>query len=145
MQYEGKRSLESLQFAATSGRVAAGKKPSKGYKAPYSRISGKSTKSSKSKSSGGSKPAKSTVANTKPAKMSKAPVNKAKQAYRAATSRAREARMLAGGATTTRGLGKRTDAGAQNIRRNVKAAQAAAAKVRKMEATRGKYKPRTRR
>jgi hypothetical protein len=80
----------------------------------------------------------------KPAKMSKAPVNKAKQAYRAATSRAREARMLAGGATTTRGLGKRTDAGAQNIRRNVKAAQAAAAKVRAMERSRGVSKPRKR-
>ena len=38
---------------------------------------------------------------------------------------------------TTRGLGKRTDAGAQRIRASVKAAQAAAAKVRAMEKKRG--------
>jgi hypothetical protein len=107
----------------------------------FYKATGTGTKRSASKSSGGSKPAK---AATKPAKMSKAPVSKAKQAYRAATGRAREARMLAGGATSTRGLGRRTDPGAQNIRRNVKAAQAAAAKVRAMERSRGVSKPRKR-
>ena len=78
----------------------------------------------------------------KPAKMSKAPVSKAKAAYKAATSAARQARMMAGGRTSTRGLGKRSDAGAQNIRANVKAAQSAAARVRRMERSRGVSKRR---
>lgn len=60
----------------------------------------------------------------------------AKAAYKAATSAARQAKMIAGGRTTTRGLGKRTDAGAKSIRANVKAFQSAQAKVRKMERTR---------
>ena len=60
----------------------------------------------------------------------------AKANYKAATSQARQAKMLAGGRTSTRGLGKRTDAGAKNIRTNVKAYQSAQAKVRKMEAKR---------
>lgn len=107
----------------------------------FYKATGTGTKRSPSKASSGSKPAKAAM---KPAKMSKAPVSKAKQAYRAATGRAREARMLAGGATSTRGLGKRTDPGAQNIRRNVKAAQSAAAKVRAMERSRGVSKPRKR-
>jgi hypothetical protein len=76
------------------------------------------------------------VAKAKPTKMSKAPANKAKVKYKAATSAAREARMIAGGRTSTKGLGKRTDAGAQRIRANVKVAQAAAAKVRRMESKR---------
>lgn len=69
---------------------------------------------------------------------SKAAPNKAKAAYQAARSRAREASMLAGGRTSTRGLGNRTDAGAQSIRANVKVAQAAAARVRAMEKNRGR-------
>ena len=44
MQYEGKRNPEGLQFAATTGRIAAGKKPSKGYKAPYSMLPGGAAK-----------------------------------------------------------------------------------------------------
>lgn len=60
----------------------------------------------------------------------------AKAKYKAATSQARQAKMLAGGRTSTRGLGKRADAGAKNIRTNVKAYQSAQAKVRKMEAKR---------
>lgn len=60
----------------------------------------------------------------------------AKAAYKAAASAARQAKMIAGGRTTTRGLGKRTDAGAKSIRANVKAFQSAQAKVRKMERTR---------
>ena len=52
--------------------------------------------------------------------------------------------MLAGGRTSACGLGKRTDAGAQRIRASVKAAQSAAAKVRKMERSRGVSKPRKR-
>lgn len=68
---------------------------------------------------------------------SKAGSNKAKDRYKAATSAAREAKMLAGGRTSTRGLGGRKDAGAANIRSNVKRAQAAAAKVRKLERNRG--------
>lgn len=60
----------------------------------------------------------------------------AKAKYKAATSKAREAKMLAGGRTSTRGLGKRTDAGAKNIRANVKSYQAAQAKVRRMETKR---------
>ena len=67
---------------------------------------------------------------------SKATSSKAKARYKAATSAAREANMLAGGRTSTRGLGKRTDAGAKNIRAAVKASQAAAAKVRRMERNR---------
>jgi hypothetical protein len=75
---------------------------------------------------------------------SKAAPNKAKAAYKAATSKAREAKMLAGGRTSTKGLGKRTDAGAQNIRASVKAAQSAASKVRAMEKSRGATKKRKR-
>ena len=60
----------------------------------------------------------------------------AKAAYKAATSAAREAKMRAGGRTTTRGLSKRTDAGAKNIRANVKAFQAAQRKVKQMETKR---------
>lgn len=78
------------------------------------------------------------AASKRPAKMSKAAPNKAKAAYKQARSRAREALMMAGGRTSTRGLGKRSDAGASNIRRSVKAAQSAAAKVRKMERNRGR-------
>lgn len=74
--------------------------------------------------------------------MGKAPASKAKAAYKAATSAARQARMMAGGRTSTRGLGKRSDAGAQNIRANVKAAQSAAARVRRMERSRGVSKRR---
>lgn len=61
---------------------------------------------------------------------------KAKAAYKAATSKVREAKMLAGGRTSTRGLGKRTDAGAKNIRASVKAYQSAQTKVRRMESKR---------
>jgi hypothetical protein len=68
---------------------------------------------------------------------SKASSSKAKAAYKAARSAAREAKMLAGGRTSTRGLSGRKDSGATNIRANVKRAQAAAAKVRKLERNRG--------
>jgi hypothetical protein len=70
------------------------------------------------------------------AKMSKAPANKAKANYQAARSAARAAKMYAGGRTSTKGLGKRTDEGAKRIRASVKIAQAAAAKVRRMESRR---------
>lgn len=60
----------------------------------------------------------------------------AKKAYKAATSAARQAKMLAGGRTSTKGLGKRTDAGAKNIRANVKAYKSAQAKVSRMESKR---------
>jgi hypothetical protein len=74
---------------------------------------------------------------------SKAAPNAAKSAYKAARSAMRQARMLAGGRTDTKGVAKgRTDAGAQRIRANVAAVKAAAKKVQRMEATRGKYKPR---
>ena len=73
---------------------------------------------------------------------SKAAPNKAKAAYKAATSKAREAKMLAGGRTSSKGLGRRQDAGAQRIRSSVKAAQAAAAKVRALEKNRGKSRKR---
>lgn len=124
MQYQGKRNPEGLAFAATTGRIAAGKRQGNGYKPPSSRLPGSV------------KPA--TKAKAKARKTSKAPVSKAKAAYKAATSKARQAKMLAGGRTTTRGLGKRTDAGAANIRKNVKAAQSAAARVRAMERNRGR-------
>jgi hypothetical protein len=81
--------------------------------------------------------AKAKPAAKAPAKMSKAAPSKAKAAYKAATSKAREAKMLAGGRTSARGLGKRTDAGAQRIRASVKAVQAAQSKVRAMEKKRG--------
>ena len=71
------------------------------------------------------------------AKMGKAAPNKAKAAYKAATSKAREAKMLAGGRTSSKGLGKRQDVGAQRIRASVKAVQAAQSKVRAMEKKRG--------
>lgn len=77
---------------------------------------------------------------------SKAAPNKAKDAYRDARSAMREARMYAGGRTSTAGIAKgRTDAGAKRIRANVAAVKAAQKKVSKMEATRGAYKPRRRR
>lgn len=60
----------------------------------------------------------------------------AKKAYKAATSAARQAKMLAGGRTSAKGLGKRTDAGAKNIRANVKAYKSAQAKVSRMESKR---------
>ena len=82
------------------------------------------------------------AARRSPAKMSKAAPNRAKAAYKAATSKARQAKMMAGGRTSTRGLGKRTDAGAANIRKNVKAAQSAAARVRAMERNRGRRRRR---
>lgn len=77
---------------------------------------------------------------------SKAAPNKAKEAYRDARSTMREARMYAGGRTSTAGIAKnRADAGAKRIRANVAAVKAAQKKVAKMEATRGAYKPRRRR
>ena len=79
----------------------------------------------------GTKVVASKMAAKAPAKTGKAAPNKAKAAYKAATSKAREAKMLAGG------LGKRQDAGAQRIRASVKAVQAAQAKVRAMEKKRG--------
>jgi len=88
----------------------------------FYKATGTGTKRSASRASGGSKPAKAAM---KPAKMSKAPVSKAKQAYRAATGKVRELRMLRGG---------RADATVQK----------AAAKVRKMERSRGVSKPRKR-
>ena len=81
--------------------------------------------------------AASKMAAKAPAKTGKAAPNKAKAAYKAATSKAREAKMMAGGRTSARGLGKRQDAGAQRIRASVKAVQAAQAKVRAMEKKRG--------
>ena len=88
----------------------------------FYKATGTGTKRSASKASGGSKPAK---AATKPAKMSKAPVSKAKQAYKAATSQVRELKMYRGG---------RTDATVKK----------AAAKVARMERSRGVSKPRKR-
>ena len=85
----------------------------------------------------GTKVAASKPAPKTPAKTGKAAPNKAKAAYKAATSKAREAKMMAGGRTSARGLGKRQDAGAQRIRASVKAVQAAQAKVRAMEKKRG--------
>jgi hypothetical protein len=85
----------------------------------------------------GTKVAASKMAAKAPAKTGKAAPNKAKAAYKAATSKAREAKMMAGGRTSARGLGKRQDAGAQRIRASVKAVQAAQAKVRAMEKKRG--------
>jgi len=93
----------------------------------------------------GTKASPAKAAKAKPAKMSKAAPNKAKAAYKAATSAARQAKMAAGGRTSTKGLGKRKDAGAASIRGNVKAYKAAQAKVTKMEKSRGKYKPRAKR
>jgi hypothetical protein len=66
----------------------------------------------------------------------KAAPNKAKAAYRAATGKAREAKMLAGGVTSTKGV-------KQKYRREtIKRAQSAAAKVRAMEQSRGVTKKR---
>ena len=88
----------------------------------FYRATGTGTKRSPSRASGGSKPAKAAM---KPAKMSKAPVSKAKQAYRAARSQVRELKMYRGG---------RTDATVKK----------AAAKVARMERSRGVSKPRKR-
>lgn len=57
--------------------------------------------------------------------------NKARDAYKAARSKAREAVMLAGGRTSTRGVRN------EGLRTTVKAAQAAAKKVKAMEQKRG--------
>ena len=84
----------------------------------FYKATGTGTKRSATRSSGGSKPAKKATA-----KMSKAPVSKAKQAYKAATSQVRELKMYRGG---------RTDATVKK----------AAAKVSRMERSRGVSKPR---
>lgn len=84
----------------------------------FYKATGTGTKRSATKGAGGSKPAKKAAA-----KMSKAPVSKAKQAYKAATSQVRELKMYRGG---------RTD-------KTVKNAQA---KVARMVKTRGVSKPR---
>lgn len=91
----------------------------------FYKATGTGTKRSPSRSSGGSKPAKGTATKAKPAKMSKAPANKAKQAYKEATSKVRELKMYRGG---------RTDSTVKN----------AAAKVKRMERSRGVSKPRKR-
>lgn len=92
---------------------------------------------------GGKKGAKSKAAAKPAAKKGAKPManqvargREAKKAYKAATSAARQAKMLAGGRTSTKGLGKRTDAGAKNIRANVKAYKSAQAKVSRMESKR---------
>ena len=75
-----------------------------------------------------------------PAKTSKAAPNKVKAAYKAAASRAREAKLLASEVLHLHpGLGKRQDAGAQRIRARVMAVQAAQAEVRAMEKRRGVF------
>ena len=85
----------------------------------FYKATGTGTKRSATRApSGGSKPAKKTAA-----KMSKAPVSKAKQAYKAATSQVRELKMYRGG---------RTDA----------TVKSAVAKVKRMERSRGVSKPR---
>lgn len=76
--------------------------------------------------------AKAAQASRSKAFSSKAAPNKAKAAYKAARSKAREAVMLAGGRTSTRGV---TNTG---LRQTVKAAQSAAARVRAMEKNRGR-------
>lgn len=91
----------------------------------FYKATGTGTKRSASRASGGSKPAKAAMAKAKPAKMSKAPVSKAKQAYQAARSQVRELKMYRGG---------RTDATVKK----------AAAKVARMERSRGVSKPRKR-
>jgi hypothetical protein len=88
----------------------------------FYKATGTGTKRSASRASGGSRPAKAAM---KPAKMSKAPASKAKQAYQAARSQVRELKMYRGG---------RTDA----------TVKAAAAKVARMERSRGVSKPRRR-
>lgn len=76
-------------------------------------------------------------------KMSKAPVSKAKAAYRMAKSQAREALSRAGGRTDTKDIARgRKDPGAKNIRATRAYAKKLQGKVAKMEATRGKYKAR---
>lgn len=76
-------------------------------------------------------------------KMGKAPVSKAKAAYKQAKSAAREARMRAGGRLDTKDIARgRKDPGAKNIRATAAYARKLQAKVTKMESTRGKYKPR---
>ena len=64
----------------------------------FYKATGTGTKRSKSGGSAGSKPAASMVKG-RPAKMSKAPANPAKQKYQAAKSAARELRMYRGGRT----------------------------------------------
>jgi len=90
----------------------------------FYRATGTGTKRSPSKASG-SKPAQATAAKARPARTSKAPANAAKQAYQAARSQVRELKMYRGG---------RTDA----------TVKAAAAKVARMERSRGVSKPRKR-
>lgn len=88
----------------------------------FYKATGTGTKRSASRVSGGSRSAKAAM---KPAKMSKAPASKAKQAYQAARSQVRELKMYRGG---------RTDATVKK----------AAAKVARMERNRGVSKPRRR-
>lgn len=121
--------------AKSSGPKLGSKRP--GTSAPAGSVPKRMVDRSMGAIMGKGKATKVTKAKAKPAKMSKAAPNKAKAAYKAATSKAREAKMYAGGRMSTRGLGKRNDAGAQRIRASVKAAQAAASKVRAMEKKRG--------
>ena len=76
-------------------------------------------------------------------KMGKAPVSKAKAAYRMAKSQAREALSRAGGRTDNKDIARgRKDPGAKNIRATRAYAKKLQGKVAKMESTRGKYKAR---
>jgi len=114
------RVTNKLTARGAASKAAKPAKPAASRPAPKARTA---TASKKGKAAGGMK-------------NQVAAGRKAKANYKAATSRAREAKMLTGGRTSTRGLGKRTDAGAKNIRSNVKAYQSAAAKVRRMESKR---------
>ena len=114
------RVTNKLTARGAASKAAKPAKPAASRPAPKARAA---TASKKGKAAGGMK-------------NQVAAGRKAKANYKAATSQARQAKMLAGGRTSTRGLGKRTDAGAKNIRSNVKAYQSAAAKVRRMESKR---------
>ena len=114
------RVTNKLTARGAASKAAKPAKPAASRPAPKARTA---TASKKGKAAGGMK-------------NQVAAGRKAKANYKAATSQARQAKMLAGGRTSTRGLGKRTDTGAKNIRSNVKAYQSAAAKVRRMESKR---------
>jgi hypothetical protein len=128
-QRQANAALKSATKAGVSARKAAKSALIAKAARDYYRRTETGTKRSPTKAA---KVAKPKVA----AKMSKAPANKAKANYQAARSAARAAKMYAGGRTSTKGLGKRTDEGAKRIRASVKIAQAAAAKVRRMESRR---------
>lgn len=116
----------------SSGKGRGGAKPAKASKGrPKGASGGKTGSSVKQKKAAAEQAARSAQFK------GKAPVSKAKAAYKAAKSKMREIAMLAGGNPSAKGAKGRTDAYAQRKREEAKAYSAAKARVKQLEKTRG--------